>query len=134
VQQKGSSICFLNSAQTFTLIKHNHMSLTLRTTLGFTEAVIDAEGSLKRFYQIASILSDDLSISFANKEDDFDAINWAFYLNHFNLTLQYSIYNGISLFPTKMEEARKRENEAVVHLASVLQGQLLSLDMHRKTW
>jgi hypothetical protein len=109
------------------------MSLTLRTTLGFTEAVIDAEGSLKRFYQVASILSDDLSISFANKEDDFDAINWAFYLNHYNLTLQYSIYNGISLFPTKMEEARKRENEAVVHLASVLQGKLLSLDMHRKT-
>jgi hypothetical protein len=105
------------------------MSLTLRTTLGFTEAVIDADGNLKRFYQIASILTDDLSLSFTTKEDDFDAINWAFYLNHYNLTLQYSIYNGITLFPTKMEEARKRENEAVVHLANVLEGKLQNRDM-----
>jgi hypothetical protein len=109
------------------------MSLTLRTTLGFTEAVIDGDGGLKRFYQIASVLSDALSVNFTNKEDDFDAINWAFQLNHYNLTLQYSIYNGISLFPTKMSDARKRENEAVVQLANVLEGKLLSLDMQART-
>lgn len=106
------------------------MNLTLRTTLGCTEAVLDSAGNLKRFYQIASILSDDLNVAFTNKEDDFDAINWDFRLyNHYGLTLQYSIYNGISLFPTKMAEARKRENEAVVQLANVLQGKLLNLDM-----
>ncbi len=104
------------------------MSLTLRTTLGFTEAVIDADGGLKRFYQIASILSDALSVSFVRKEDDFDAISWQFQLNKYSLTLEYSIYNGISLFPTKMAEARKRENEAVVEVASVLQGKLLTLN------
>ena len=103
------------------------MSLTLRTTLGFTEAVIDAAGGLKRFYQIASVLSDALSVSYTNKEDDFDAISWEFRLHKYNLTLQYSIYNGILLFPTKMSEARKRDNEAVVELANVLQGKLLDL-------
>jgi len=109
------------------------MSLTLRTTLGCTEAVIDGDGGLKRFYQIAGILSDDLSVSFTNKVDDFDEINWEFQLNHYQLTLQYSIYNGILLFPTKMSDARKRDNEGVVELANVLQGKLLTLDMHSKT-
>ena len=108
------------------------MSLTLRTTLGCTEAVIDGDGGLKRFYQIASILSDALSVDFTNKLDDFDEINWEFRLNQYQLTLQYSIYNGILLFPTKLSEARKRDNEAVVQLANVLQGKLLNLDMHSK--
>lgn len=108
------------------------MSLTLRTTLGFTEAVIDGDGGLKRFYQIASVLSDELNAAFTNKEDDFDAICWDFHLNQYHLTLQYSIYNGISLFPTKTKDARKRENEAVVQLANVLQGKLLTHDMHSR--
>lgn len=108
------------------------MSLTLRTTLGCTEAVIDSDGGLKRFYQIAGILSDDLKISFTNKEDDFDAISWNFNLLSYQLTLQYSIYNGISIFPTKIKDARKRENEAVVELAHVLEGKLMTADMHSK--
>jgi hypothetical protein len=109
------------------------MSLTLRTTLGFTEAVIDADGGLKRFYQIASVLTDAFSVSFVRKEDDFDAISWQFQLNKYRLTLEYSIYNGILLFPTKMAEARKRENEAVVEVASVLQGKLMNTDRQAKT-
>jgi len=109
------------------------MSLTLRTTLGCTEAVIDGDGSLKRFYQIASLLTDDLNVLFTSKEDDFDAISWAFQLNRYDLTLQYSIYNGISLFPTKLNEARKRENEAVVQLANVLEGKLQNLDMQARS-
>ena len=110
------------------------MSLTLRTTLGCTEAVLDDDGNLKRFYQIASILSDDLNAVFTSKEDDFDAINWEFRLEQYLLTLQYSIYSGITLFPAKMSEARKRENEAVVQLANVLQGKLLNLGMHSRAF
>lgn len=108
------------------------MSLTLRTTLGCTEAVIDGDGGLKRFYQIASILSDELKAAFTNKEDDFDAISWDFQLQNYHLTLQYSIYNGISLFPTKVQEARRRDNEAVVQVANLLEGKLMNVDMHRK--
>ncbi|HVF81696.1 MAG TPA: hypothetical protein VM884_07170 [Flavisolibacter sp.] len=108
------------------------MSLTLRTSLGCTEAVIDGDGNLKRFYQIAGILTDDLKILFTNKEDDFDAISWDFILLNYHLTLQYSIYNGISIFPTKVKAARRRENEAVVELATVLEGKLMRADMQRK--
>lgn len=107
------------------------MSLTLRTALGCTEAVIDDDGGLKRFYQIAGILSDDFEVSFTNKEDDFDAISWNFALGNYKLTLHYSIYNGISMFPTKTKDARKKENSAVIELANVLVGKLMSLDMKR---
>jgi len=104
------------------------MSLTLRTTLGCTEAIIDGDGGLKRFYQIANILSDELQVNFINKEDDFDAINWDFHLGNYHLTLQYSIYNGITVFPTKTKDARKRDNNAVVELANVLEGKLMNVD------
>lgn len=107
------------------------MSLTLRTTLGCTEAVIDSDGGLKRFYQIADILSDELQIQFTNKEDDFDSISWDFQVEHRRLTLYYNIYNGISLFPTKISEARKRDNLAVVELANVLEGKLMNVDMRK---
>ncbi len=108
------------------------MSLTLRTTLGCTEAVIDGDGGLKRFYQIAGILSDELKAAFTKKEDDFDAISWDFHLQKYELTLQYSIYNGVSIFPTKIKEARRRDNEAVVELANVLEGKLITIDKHTK--
>src|SRR4051812_30447681 len=108
------------------------MSLTLRTTLGCTEAVIDGDGGLKRFYQIAGILTDDLHVAIVDKEDDFDAISWNFQLKNYLLTLQYSIYNGISIFPTRTKDARRRDNEAVVELANVLEGKLMSADMHAK--
>lgn len=102
------------------------MSLTLRNTLGFTEAVIDDDGGLKRFYQIADLLSDLFNVKFINKEDDFDAINWHFNFSHRLLTLHYSIYNGISVFPSKTKDARKRDNKAVVELASVLEEKLIN--------
>lgn len=108
------------------------MSLTLRTTFGCTEAVIDEDTSLRRFYQVADILSEDLQVNFLQKEDDFDAINWDFSFNRHSLTLHYSIYNGISIFPTKTKDAKRRENKAVAELAAVLEGKLLSLDMKRK--
>lgn len=101
------------------------MSLTLRTTLGCTEAVLDDDGGLRKFYQIADILSDELKVNFVAKEDDFDAISWNFLMGHHQLTLQYSIYNGISVFPTLIREAKKRDNQAVVELANVLEGKLM---------
>ena len=109
------------------------MSLTLRTTLGCTEAVIDGDGNLKRFYQIASILSDELQAAFVNKEDDFDAISWDFQLQKYLLTLQYSIYNGITLFPTKTKDAHRRDNDAVVQVANLLEGKLITADQQKKT-
>ncbi|HVE61897.1 MAG: hypothetical protein ABR503_16800 [Chitinophagaceae bacterium] len=107
------------------------MSLTLRTALGCTEAVIDDDGGLNRFYQIADILSDQFQVNFVNKEDDFDAITWDFSFGKHLLTLCYSIYNGISLFPTKTKDAHRRDNKAVIELANVLEGKLINLDAKR---
>ena len=107
------------------------MSLTLRPLFGSTEAVIDEDISVHRFYQIAHILGEELEVKFLDKEDEFDSISWHFSFHGHLLTLHYSIYNGISLFPTKLMEAKKRENEAVVELANVLEGKLMNLDIRR---
>ena len=102
------------------------MSLTLRTSLGCTEAIIADDGGLKEFYRVANILSQDLDINFSNKEDDFDTIDWEFRFKNHNLTLHYSIYNGISIFPTKTRDALSKDNKAVVELATVLEGKLFN--------
>lgn len=107
------------------------MSLTLRTTLGCTEAIIADEASLRRFYQVANILSDDFKVSFTNKEDDFDAIDWDFKFKGHQMTLHYSIYNGISLFPTKTRDALNKDNKAVVDLAGQIEAKLFSLENKR---
>lgn len=97
------------------------MSLTLRTTLGCTEAVIADNGGLKEFYRVANILSQDFNVSFSHKEDDFDTIDWEFRFKGHNMTLHYSIYNGVSLFPTKTRDALSKDNKAVVELANALE-------------
>ncbi len=104
------------------------MSLTLRTNLGCTEAVIADDGGLKQFYRVANVLSHDFDITFSNKEDDFDTIDWEFRFKGHNLTLHYSIYNGISIFPTKTRDAMSKDNKAVVELANVLEGKLFNED------
>ena len=102
------------------------MSLTLRTSLGCTEAIIADDGGLKRFYQVADILSADLKVKFSSKEDDFDSIDWEFKFKGHLLTLHYSIYNGISIFPTKTRDALNKDNKAVVDLAGLLEGKLFT--------
>lgn len=107
------------------------MSLTLRTTLGCTEAVVDDDGGLKCFYNVADILSGDLRIKFTSKEDDFDSIDWEFSFHGHNLTLHYSIYTGVSIFPSRTRDAMKKDNRAVVELASVLEKKLFDSDLRR---
>lgn len=102
------------------------MSLTLRTSLGCTEAVIADDGGLKQFYHVADVLSNDFKVNFSNKEDDFDTIDWEFKFKGHNMTLHYNIYNGISIFPTKTRDALNKDNKAVVELAGVLEGKLFN--------
>ncbi|MEI9811018.1 MAG: hypothetical protein WDO16_25795 [Bacteroidota bacterium] len=107
------------------------MSLTLRTSLGCTEAIIADDGGLKRFYQVADILTDTFRVNFTNKEDDFDAIDWEFKFKGHQLTLHYSIYNGISLFPTKTRDALNKDNKAVVDLANLIEAKLFNIEGKR---
>ena len=102
------------------------MSLTLRTSLGCTEAVLADDGSLNLFYQVAGFINEDLRIKFLNKEDEFDSINWEFKYKGHQLTLRYDIYNGISVHPTKTNAAQPKDNLAVVELANILQGKMFN--------
>ena len=107
------------------------MSLTLRTDFGCTEAIIDDDCGLKRFYEVANILSDDLQINFQNKEDDFDTLTWDFRFKGSTLTLHYNIYTGISVYPRRFREAPKRENDAVIEVANFLETKLMVHSLRR---
>ena len=107
------------------------MSLTLRTDFGCTEAIIDDDCGLKRFYEVANILSDDLEIRFQNKEDDFDTLTWDFHFKGSVLTLHYNIYTGISLYPRKFREAPRKENDAVIEVANFLEDKLMVHSLRR---
>lgn len=100
------------------------MSLTLRTNLGSTEAVIADDGSLNLFYHVAGIINEDLRIKFLHKEDEFDSISWDFKFKGHPLTLHYSIYNGISVFPTRTQTGAGKDNKAVMELATLLEGKM----------
>ena len=100
------------------------MSLNLRIALGCTEAVIDDDGGLKKFYHVADLLSRYFNIQFTRKEDDFDTINWEFHFRGVRLSLHYNIYTGISLFPLDAKQGDKNGNHAVVELASGLENKL----------
>lgn len=101
------------------------MSLTLRTDFGCTEAIIDDDCGLKRFYEVANILTDDLKIRFSTKQDDFDTLTWSFTYKGHSLTLQYNIYTGISIYPYRFREAPRKDNDAVVEVAKFLENKLL---------
>lgn|SRR5690606_38227472 len=101
------------------------MSLTLRTDFGCTEAIIDDDCGLKRFYEVAEILSDDLDIQFSRKEDDFDTLTWEFNYRNHPLTLHYNMYTGISIYPLRFRDASRTDNEAVIEIARFLESKLL---------
>ena len=100
------------------------MSLTLRTDFGCTEAIIDDDCSLKRFYEVANILSDHLDIKFSRKDDDFDTVTWIFAYKGHKLTLHYNIYTGISLYPHRFRDAARKDNDAVIEVAKFLENKL----------
>ncbi|MDE3213211.1 MAG: hypothetical protein KGM98_08255 [Bacteroidota bacterium] len=96
------------------------MSYHLKTEFGGTEAVIDDNCGVSKFYSIADMLSDSLKVKFINQVDDAESLDWDFrYKNHF-LTLHYNIFNGVSILPHKTRGIA-RENKAVQEIASFLE-------------
>lgn len=100
------------------------MSLSLRTYMGSTEAVIADNGSLQLFYQLARLLEEHFHLKFLSKEDEFDSINWDFRYQGSMLSLQYNIYSGISLMPTRIPGASYKDNKAVMELAASIEKQM----------
>jgi hypothetical protein len=97
------------------------MCYHLKTKYGGTEAVIDDNCGISKFYLIADTLSSQLKVTFLNQVDDNETLDWDFqYKNHF-LTLHYNIFNGVSILPHSTK-ALDKENKAVLEVANYLES------------
>jgi hypothetical protein len=87
---------------------------------GWTEAVIDSNCSIDKFYKIAEILKTILLISFSDKLGDTDSHYWDFTYKSRELTLHYNIYTGVSIFPKSLKNATESESLAVLDIYETL--------------
>lgn len=85
------------------------------TTSTSAFSIVEEAATLHEFYSFAQQLSNDKKVRFTGKIDDADNIEWHFTYRGRPLTLQYNIYNGISLFAHSL-----RDNTAAQQLVSVL--------------
>jgi hypothetical protein len=97
------------------------MCYQLKTNNGATEAVIDDNCGISKFYAIASTLADDLEVKFITQIDDAETLDWDFQYKDNFLTLHYSIFNGVSILPLQLK-SKKRDNKAVMEVASFLES------------
>lgn len=96
------------------------MCYQLKTTTGATEAVIDDNCGISKFYAIANTLSEQLKVIFLNQVDDSDTLDWDFKYKGQYLTLHYNIFNGVSILPQKSVN-QKTQSKAVMEVAKFLQ-------------
>ena len=99
------------------------MCYHLKTNNGGTEAVIDDNCGISKFYAIASTLANDLKVKFLNQVDDSDTLDWDFRYKKNFLTLHYNIFNGVSILPQRIKAASK-QNNAVMEVASFLESRV----------
>ena len=96
------------------------MCYHLKTPHGNTEAVIDDNCGISKFYAIADTLSTELQVSFLNQVDDAESLDWDFRYKNQVLTLHYSIFNGVSILPQQQKNLR-HENNTVLEIAHFLE-------------
>jgi hypothetical protein len=73
--------------QTNTFLKPFPMCYELKTLNGCSEAVIDDNCGISKFYAIANTLSKDLKVNFLNQVDDAETLDWDFQYRGQFLTL-----------------------------------------------
>jgi hypothetical protein len=96
------------------------MSYQLKTKSGGTQAVIDDNCGISKFYAIAHTLSEDLHVIFLNQVDDSENLDWDFKFKGHLLTLHYNIFEGVSIFPQQLSTVKK-DNAAVMEVAHYLE-------------
>ena len=96
------------------------MCYHLKTKHGNTEAVIDDNCGISKFYAIADTLSTELKVDFLNQVDDTDSLDWDFKYKNQVLTLHYNVFNGVSVFPQHVKSILL-ENNAVLEIAHFLE-------------
>jgi hypothetical protein len=104
------------------------MCYHLTTKQGSTEAVIDDNCGISKFYAIADTLAADLQINFLNQVDDAESLEWDFSYKNQLLTLHYNIFNGVSILPQsslsispKKGKMVQQQNNAVMEIAHFLE-------------
>lgn len=96
------------------------MAYQLKNATGNTEAVIDDNCGISKFYAIAGTLTNDLHVKFLNQVDDSDTLDWDFKYKKHLLTLHYHMFNGVSISPQRIRQNGK-ENKLVEELARFLE-------------
>ncbi|MEO5890172.1 MAG: hypothetical protein ABIQ31_07965 [Ferruginibacter sp.] len=93
----------------------------LKTKHGNTEAVIDDNCGVSKFYAIAETLSADLKVNFVDQaKTHSDTLDWDFRYKNQVLTLRYNVFNGVSVFPHHLKSVLQ-ENNAVLEIAHFLE-------------
>ena len=97
------------------------MCYHLKTHFGGTEAVIDDNCGISKFYSIAGTLSRELKVTFINQEDEADTLNWEFKYKKYFLKLTYNIFNGVSILPVQAVKVNlAKVNKIVEDIAQIL--------------
>ncbi len=96
------------------------MCYQLTTHFGGTEAVIDDNCGISKFYAIAGTLTKELQVNFLNQVDDSDTLDWDFQYKNLFLTLHYNIFNGVSILP-RHTKSIQNENKVVMEIAHFLE-------------
>jgi hypothetical protein len=96
------------------------MCYHLKTPQGNTEAVIDDNCGITKFYAIANTLAEHLQVKFLNQVDDADNLDWDFQYKNQLLTLHFSMFGGVTIFPHHLKSVVK-ENNAVLEVAQFLE-------------
>ena len=96
------------------------MCYELKTSYGGTEAVIDDNCGISKFYAIANTLAEDLQVKFLNQIDDAETLDWDFQYRGQFLTLHYNIFNGVSIYP-RLEKNQAKDNNAEMEVAHFLE-------------
>jgi hypothetical protein len=62
-----------------------------------SEMVISESSNLQDFYRLANVLSKTRHVHLMSKEDDAEVLEWHFKYRGNPVSLQYNIYNGVTL-------------------------------------
>jgi len=96
------------------------MCYHLKTKQGNTEAVIDDNCGISKFYAIADTLTNELNVHFLTQVDDVDTLDWDFKYKNQLLTLHYNVFNGVSVYPQQAKSIL-HQNNVVLEIAHFLE-------------
>lgn len=96
------------------------MGLTIVQEKGWTEIIIEDSCEFAKFYQCVEVLNKDFGIEASSKIDGLDSVYWDFENKKSTLTIHYSIYIDISIYPKLTEKASPIDNEKIIEIGQMV--------------